>query len=405
MLTRGHTILRVLALALLLHADRLLANDHLIPSLTIPIPGRGLVLGWAPDGHAIAVGGHLIDKERRGLRYDTKIYDATTGAYVKAFGSHYYWVLALDWKINPYLGEVIADAADDHSSKVWYADGNGTTYTRRGQYRVQDGAIPEIRAAASSAGLVGINGAMLSLHLSPDGKYLAAANRDRTVRIWQLEPGPHQFHIVKIFYDYAGGNMTAVRWSPDGSQLAIGDRRGRVSVRSFDPVLDRWDDDTIAAFEKLGWRGIPYWLKTNLPAVTKAPEWIEGGHGIVWNVRFSPDGRLLAAGGTDGTVNVYNARTGNVIYRRHMSPVYGLDWSPDGRFLAAGAANHRIYVHDAATGRLYDTLAGHGDLVTAVAWSPNGRTLASTAGGPVHSGLLNGTVLGPDMNIRMWSFK
>src|SRR5678815_5742207 len=140
----------LVVLALLLDCGLLRANEHLVPSTTIPLPGRGTVLSWAPDGRRIAVGGHMIDKERRKLRYDTKIYDAGTGAYVKAFGSHYWWVLALDWMVNPYLGEVIADAGDDHSCKVWDAAGEGTTYTERGQYRVDDGALPEIRAISSA---------------------------------------------------------------------------------------------------------------------------------------------------------------------------------------------------------------------------------------------------------------
>jgi WD40 repeat protein len=250
-------------------------------------------------------------------------------------------VLALDWRVNPYLGEVIADAGDDHSCKVWDAAGKGTTYTERGQYRVDDGALPEIRAI-SSAGLVGINGTMLALHFSPDGKWLAGANRDRAVRIWQLAPGPNQFRIVKLFYDYAGGNVTSVRWSPDSRFLAVGDRRGRVLVRAFDPSRDLWDDAMVTEFQDVPWRGIPYWMKTHIDAVTKDPVWMEEGHKVVWNVRFSPDGRRLAAGGTDGSVNVYEARTGRAIYRKHPAPIFGLDWSPDGRFIAAGSSNQQF---------------------------------------------------------------
>ena len=126
---------------------------------------------------------------------------------------------------------------------------------------------------------------------------------------------------------------------------------------------------------------------------------------IVWNVRWSPDGRTLAAGGTDGTLTVYDAATGRVGYRKRMAPVYGLDWSPDGRFLAAGAADDDIYVYEAASGRPYDTLVGHEDLVTAVAWSPDGRTLASTAGGVLQNPILATAVAGPDTSVRLWSFR
>jgi len=272
----------------------------------------------------------------------------------------------------------------------------------RGQYRVEDGALPGVRAI-SSAGLLGINGTMLALHFSPDGKWLAGANRDRAVRIWQLAPGTNRFRIVKMFYDYDGGNVTSVRWSPDGRFLAVGDRRGRVLVRAFDPAHDLWDDATIEDFQNVPWRGIPYWMKTHLDAVSKDPVWMDDGHKVVWNVRWSPDGGRLAAVGTDGTLSVYDAQTGHVVHREHAKPLYGLDWSPDGRLLAAGSGDHQIYVYDAADGTPYDTLVGHDDLVTAVAWSPDGRTLASTAGGQLHSPALTSVVLGPDMNVRLWA--
>jgi WD40 repeat protein len=144
-------------------------------------------------------------------------------------------------------------------------------------------------------------------------------------------------------------------------------------------------------------------MKTHLDAVTKDPVWMDDDHKVVWNVRWSPDGGRLAAVGTDGTLSVYDASTGDVVHREHAKPLYGLDWSPDGRLLAAGSGDHQIYVYDAADGTPYDTLVGHDDLVTAVAWSPDGRTLASTAGGQLHSPALTSVVLGPDMNVRLWA--
>ena len=64
-------------------------NVHWTNSSTFPVPGRGLVLSWAPSGsavaggNAIAVGGHLIGSQtflQSGERYDTKIFDTGTGS-------------------------------------------------------------------------------------------------------------------------------------------------------------------------------------------------------------------------------------------------------------------------------------------------------------------------------------
>ena len=60
---------------------------HLVPSLTIALPGRGLSVAWSPDGTRLAVGGHFRDKETR-LRYDTRVADVAAGALVKSFACH-----------------------------------------------------------------------------------------------------------------------------------------------------------------------------------------------------------------------------------------------------------------------------------------------------------------------------
>jgi WD40 repeat protein len=181
-----------------------------------------------------------------------------------------------------------------------------------------------------------------------------------------------------------------------------------VVVWPFDPARDRWDDEKVEQFARMWESAQPGWFRRNAALAIKTPLWTDGNHKTVWNVRFSPDGSRVTGVGADGLLSVLDAASGAVVYRTgapRVSPLHGLDWSPDGRFLATGAADKHIYVVDAATGQLWDTLAGHGDIVSAVAWSPDGRTLASTAGGPQVSAPLNQVVEGPDQTIRLWSFR
>lgn len=373
-------------------------NVHMAPGKAIDLPGRGLAIAWAPDGHALAVGGHFREKLSK-LRYDTRIADVASGQVTRSFACHYWWVVATAWVDNPYVGEIIADGGGDHAVKVWDANGPGSTRCNPGQLLEADGGITMLPEIA---------GWTTALAFSPDGRFLAGASRDRTIRIWQVEPGPAQWKVVSAIFAEEGGNILSVAWSPDGRRLAAGDRSGRVAVWSFDPVADRWDGDTIESFERTWFDAQWSWFRRNSAVSIREPLWADGGHRTVWNVRFSPDGTRVAAAGADGLLSVLDAETGAVAYRTgapRSTPLHGLAWSPDGRLLATGADDHHIYLFDAATGARYDTLEGHADTVTAVAWSPDGRTLASTAGGPLLSVPLNEIVTGPDQAIRLWNFR
>ncbi len=372
------------------------ANAHFSVAGTVALPGRGLSLAWSPAGDAIAAGGHFREAATN-RRYDTRTIDARGLKLAKSFDCHYWWTVSQAWSRNPYIGEVIADGAGDHAVKIWNANAPGSSSCSRGQFRATDGAVHA---------LYNINGWVTSLAFSPDGRFLAGASRDRTIRIWQLTPGPDQWEVVRLWYDKSAKNFLSVRWSPDGHRILTGDRSGRVAEWSFDPVADRWSEAMITAYANLGWSGQPQWFAQHAALLGRMPLWSESGHQQVWNARYSPDGMRVAAAGTDGSLSVFAARTGRVLYRAHApsnSALYGLDWSPDGALVAAGAGDHAIYVFNAADGSLYDKLVGHATLVTAVAWSPNGRTLASTAGGQLLSEALNDVIVGPDDAVHLWA--
>ncbi|HEX5097411.1 MAG TPA: hypothetical protein VFX21_15390 [Acidimicrobiia bacterium] len=136
--------------------------------------------------------------------------------------------------------------------------------------------------------------------------------------------------------------------------------------------------------------------------------WSDGGHKDVWNARYSPNGNRAAAVGADGVLSVYEAKTGRVLYRVYApkkTPLHALDWSPDGTLLAAGGGDKNVYVYNAANGALYDTLVGHKTSVSAVAWSVDSRTLATAAGGQRLSVALLDTRVGPDDAIHLWTRK
>lgn len=97
------------------------------------------------------------------------------------------------------------------------------------------------------------------------------------------------------------------------------------------------------------------------------------------SVAFSPDGEMLAAGSYDGTIFLWDVRTGERLrtLEEHPVEVWSVAFSPDGRTLASGSEDGAVTMWDAQTGEHLRTLLGHPDGVRSVVFSPDGRWLAS----------------------------
>jgi serine/threonine protein kinase len=69
--------------------------------------------------------------------------------------------------------------------------------------------------------------------------------------------------------------------------------------------------------------------------------------------------------------------TSRLTYRGHTDIVYAVKWSPDGRLIASGSTDKTVQVWDAATGATILVYRGHTDAINVLTWSPDGKRIAS----------------------------
>jgi RNA polymerase sigma factor (sigma-70 family) len=104
-------------------------------------------------------------------------------------------------------------------------------------------------------------------------------------------------------------------------------------------------------------------------------------HGAgVLSVAFSPDGKMVTAGGAGRTISLWDAATGKELRRfpSHRGQPSRVAFSPDGNILASvSPANSLVCLYEANTGKELRLLQGHQSGVCCAAFSPDGIFLAS----------------------------
>ncbi|EMD36334.1 hypothetical protein CERSUDRAFT_95666 [Gelatoporia subvermispora B] len=108
---------------------------------------------------------------------------------------------------------------------------------------------------------------------------------------------------------------------------------------------------------------------------------MSGHTGTVFAVAFAPDGTHLVSGSEDGTVRIWDAKTGDLLLdplEGHSHAVMSVAFSPDGTLVVSGSLDKTIQVWDSETGELVTgPLTGHNGGVQCVAVSPDGTRIVS----------------------------
>jgi tRNA A-37 threonylcarbamoyl transferase component Bud32 len=292
---------------------------------------RVTALAWSPDGARLASASY--DKTAR-------LWDGNNGHALLLYRGHTARVNALAW--SP-AGQYLASASSDCTVQIWEAATGTHVLTYRGH-------AAEVTALA----------------WSPDGRYLASGDAGKSVQVWQVK-SPGSFSTCSTY----AGKINALAWSPDGKRLACaGDQK---TLQVWDPLKGQRSGFLLSLLTS---------LRTNV---------LYSGHnGHVQTLGWSPDGRQIVSGGSDKTLQVWDALTGRrtFFYSNRFATINTVAWSPDNALLAFGSNDKTVQVWHVARRRFIDTYQGHIHYVTCVAWAPDSRRLSSA---------------GVDRTIQVWT--
>ncbi len=253
--------------------------------------------------------------------------------------------------------------------------------------------------------LVGHNDEVTSLAWSPDGKMIASASRDKTIKLWRLDGTTVQTLVGH------NDEVNSVAWSPDGKMIVSGSVDNTVKLWSLENkasgqefgtkvqtlkghggwvISVAWSSDGKMIASASRDRTVKLWSREG-----KELQTLKGHNHTVMSVSFSPDSDILATASWDKTIKLWSRKNHSSfqtrpdkIFKGHDKGIISVSFSPDGKIASASADNTvKLWSRDT---REIHTFKGHNDQVMSVSFSPDSKTIAT------------GSV---DKTVRLWNLE
>ncbi|KAI9694181.1 MAG: hypothetical protein M1822_003452 [Bathelium mastoideum] len=304
-------------------------------------------IAFSPDGKQLASSDHE--------KY-IKIWDVATQQLLQVLKGHSWSIFSIMFSPD---GRYLASASRDHTVRLWdmtirqpsdrldgyrdYLDTRNSTLNSNRRAPIKDRLLEQLPRIRD-----GHKNGVEWIALSPDRRQLASASLDDTIRLWDAVTG-QPTHILAAHSD----KITSVTFSSDSTLVASS---------SCDMTIRLWD-----------------------AASGQVLQTYKGHNGRVYSVRFSRYSDHLLSASADDTVVLWDTLSG-----QSMGTKFRLQWprtiwlaefSPDDRLLALGGLDGSVHLCVLKTGELLHTCSGHSDtgLITSLIFSHDSKQLASTS--------------------------
>lgn len=352
---------------------------------------------FASDGKTLVLSGNQTENKKS--QYILQKRDASTGAVLKTLFDKSPWSVSPDGRIAagvfptgakndkgfpvfaPSFWNLETDALTPlaakipHTPKAFGFSPDGKVFITAGDpnygdpatfshtlamWDVASGAL--LRTLAAGNPISGNN--VIAFSFSPDGHWLATA--DGRIQFWDLRTSDLVFRLsAPRKANGQGGGLSRPAFSSTGKLLATATSDNSVLI---------WDT---ALLQPLGAQASPD--PQDLPLTPNAPglRVFHGPSDPPRAVAWAPVGKLIVTA-NGGTLNFWNSLNGAWLRSRAgTGAIKAMRFSPDGKLLATGGEDNAVRLWDVSTAGDLGILGYHDWAVNDVAFSPDGKLLAS----------------------------
>jgi RNA polymerase sigma factor (sigma-70 family) len=293
-----------------------------------------MVVAFSPDGRRALSGGVCYGDRDPTVR----LWDVATGQELLKLEGHTEGVYALAFLPG---GQKAVSGGADGTVRVW-----------------------DLLTGKELQRYEGHEGTVYGLDLTRDGKLMLTGGEDKTMRLWDLETGKE----VRRFEGHTD-KVRAVAFSADGKQAVSGGLFSDPSVRVWEVESGRELSRHLIETEGPAGGGFgPDFKLGGLRAARGV--WMSG----VASVAFSPDGKLVLAGGMDNAIHLFQPSDGKERkLEGHTQQLHGAVFTPDGKRILSGSYDKTVRLWDVESGKEVCRFFGHDNWVWGVAVSADGK--------------------------------